>query len=157
MCLDLTESLSVWSQAWLTFTLLQQIKWGPRQLVGSWFLTPSQHYGSHQVKGDQDNSLSYSRRLPISPHVIQAVPNRNCEFLSSSVQDGTYALRKAHMRSTPILSEVFSNVAFETVPMFVWLTMALSRPFKDRLALPLSTPLSSRRGVLFCFWLCPRM
>ena len=29
----------------------------------------------------------------------------------------------------------FLNVAFETVPMFVWLTMALSRPFKeDRLA-----------------------
>ena len=54
----------------------------------------------------------------------------------SSVQDGIYALGKAHMRSTPS----------ETVPMFVRLTMALSRPFKEeRLALPLSTPLSSRR------------
>ena len=43
----------------------------------------------------------------------------------------------------PRLSEVSPNVAFETVPMFVWLTMALSRPFKeDRLTLPLSTPLS---------------
>ena len=41
------------------------------------------------------------------------------------------------MRSTR-LSEVFHNVAFETVPMFVWLTMALSRPFKeDRLAVAL--------------------
>ena len=55
------------------------------------------------------------------------------------------------MRSTPSLSS-FPNVAFETVPMFVWLTMALSRPFKgDRLALPLSTPLSSRRSVA---WVC---
>ena len=53
----------------------------------------------------------------------------------SSVQDGIYALGKAHMRSTPSLRS-FPNVAFETVPMFVWLTMALSRPFKeDRLAL----------------------
>jgi len=56
----------------------------------------------------------------------------------TSVQDGIYALGKAHMRSTPSLRG-FPNVAFETVPMFVWLTMALSRPFKeDRLALPLS-------------------
>ena len=56
--------------------------------------------------------------------------------LVSSVQDGIYALGKAHMRSTPSLRS-FPNVAFETVPMFVRLTMALSRPFKeDRLALP---------------------
>ena len=53
----------------------------------------------------------------------------------SSVQDGIYALGIAHMRSTQSLKS-FSNVAFETVPMFVWLTLALSRPFKeDRLAL----------------------
>ena len=39
----------------------------------------------------------------------------------------------------------FPNVAFETVPMFIWLTMALYHSFKeDCLALPLSTPLSSR-------------
>ena len=59
----------------------------------------------------------------------------------SSAQDGIYALGKAHMRSAPSFRS-FANVAFETVPMFVWLTMALSRPFKeDRLELPLSTPL----------------
>ena len=34
------------------------------------------------------------------------------------------------MRSAPSLRG-FSNVAFETVPVFVWLTMALSRPFKE--------------------------
>ena len=38
--------------------------------------------------------------------------------------------RNAHMRSTPSLKE-FPNVAFQTVPMLVWLTMALSRPFKE--------------------------
>ena len=38
----------------------------------------------------------------------------------------------------------FPNVA---VPLFVWLTMALCRPFKkDLLALPLSTPLFSRHN-----------
>ena len=37
------------------------------------------------------------------------------------------------------VSQTFSpNVAFETVPMYSWLTMALSRPLKeDRLVLPL--------------------
>ena len=74
-----------------------------------------------------------------------------------SFQDGIYALGKAHMRSTPSLRRV-PNVAFETVPVFAWLTMTLSSfPFKeDRLALPLSTPLSSRRSMLWYPWLCAR-
>ena len=42
----------------------------------------------------------------------------------------------------PSVSQKVFNVAFETVPMLVRLTMALSCPLKeDRLALPLSTPL----------------
>ena len=36
----------------------------------------------------------------------------------SSVQDGIYALGKAHIRSTPSLRS-FPNVAFEAVPLFV--------------------------------------
>ena len=59
-----------------------------------------------------------------------------------SVQDGIYALRKAHMRSTPSLRR-FPNFALETVPVFVWLTMALSRPFKGR-----SSSVSSFRASL---------
>ena len=36
--------------------------------------------------------------------------------------------------------------------------MALSRPFKeDPLALPFSTPLSSRRSMVWCPWFCARM
>ena len=69
-------------------------------------------------------------------------------------------LEKAHMRSTPSLRS-FPNVVFETVPVFVWLMMTLSRPFKeDRVALPLSTSLSSRRSVMWCPWLlalCPQV
>ena len=64
-------------------------------------------------------------------------------------QKGPYALHP--------VSQKFPNVAFETVPMFVWLTMALSRPFKvDRLALPLCTTLSSGRSVMWRPWLCAR-
>ena len=61
-----------------------------------------------------------------------------------------------HMRSTPYLT-IFPNVAIETVPLFAWLTMALFRPFKeDRLAFPLSTPLFSRRSMVWCPRLCAR-
>ena len=57
------------------------------------------------------------------------------------------------MRSTPSLKS-FPSVAFETVPMFIWLTMALSHPFKeDHWVLPLSMPLSSRWLVVWDPWL----
>ena len=45
----------------------------------------------------------------------------------SSVQDGICALGKVHMLST-LSYRSFPSVAFETVPMFMWLTMALSHP-----------------------------
>ena len=80
-------------------------------------------------------------------------------FQFSWVQDGIYALGKTDiiMRSTPSLRR-FPNVALRTVPVLVWLPMALSpRPVKeDRWALPLSTPLSSRRSMVWCPWLCAR-
>ena len=73
----------------------------------------------------------------------------------SSVQDGIYALGKAHMHSAPSLGS-FLNIAFETVPMLVWLMMALSRPLKEELrwALPLCTPLSSFPTPCFAWVLC---
>ena len=48
----------------------------------------------------------------------------------SSVKDGIFALVEAHMLCTSSLRG-FPNDAFEMVPMFVSLTVALSRPFKD--------------------------
>ena len=42
----------------------------------------------------------------------------------SSVQGGIYALGKAHIRSASSL-RIVPNIAFETVPVFMWLTMAL--------------------------------
>ena len=47
-----------------------------------------------------------------------------------SVQDGIYALKKKTICTPPHLS-VPPNVAFETVPMSVWLTMVLPRPFRE--------------------------
>jgi len=61
---------------------------------------------------------------------------------------------KAHMCSTPSLGR-FRYTASKTVSIFVWLTMTLSRPFKeDRLTLRLSMPLCSRRSMVWCPWLC---
>ena len=48
----------------------------------------------------------------------------------SSVQDGIYALGKAHMHSTPSLKS-FPNDVFETILVLALLTMALFRPLKD--------------------------
>ena len=82
--------------------------------------------------------------LPFSCHI----QSKMSVAWFSSVQDGIYALGKTHMRSTPTLTS-FPNVAFETVPMLVRLTTALSRPStKIVLAHPLSKPLSSRRSVV---------
>ena len=99
--------------------------------------------------------------LPLQHHVMlrkSYLSNNYFLFIAftCSVQDGIYALQKSHMRFTPPLSS-FPSIAFVTVPMFVSLTMALSRPFKeDRQALPLPMPLSSRRSMVWCHWLCAR-
>ena len=68
-------------------------------------------------------------------------------LINSSVEDGAYADGKAHTRYTPSLGG-FLSVVYETVPVLVWLMMALSRPFKEgRQPLPLSIPLFSERAM----------
>ena len=96
--------------------------------------------------GRRNNEVNLIRLLKFEAWVPrQSLPVDSCQQLTAtltshssvqfnSVQHGIYALGEAHMRSTPSLRSI-PNVAIETVPMFVWLTMALSRPFKeDRLA-----------------------
>ena len=61
--------------------------------------------------------------------------------------------RYLYARKSPyVLHYVSQNVptvAFEAVPMFIWMTITLSRPFKeDRRALLLSTPLFSASLLL---------
>ena len=67
-----------------------------------------------------------------------------------SVQFSSIQFKMASIIMPSILSlRSFPNVAFETVPMFVWLTMTLSRPFKEgHLALPL--PRLSLPGDRWC-------
>ena len=61
----------------------------------------------------------------------------------NSVQDSIFAPGKAHMRSTLSLRN-FPSIGFETVTVFVWLTIALSCPFKeDCQALPFFPCLAS--------------
>ena len=82
--------------------------------------------------------------------------SRSNSLLFRLAEDGIYALGKPHMRSIPSL-RFFFPVSFETVPMFVWLTMALSRRFKEVCrALSLSTLVYSRRSMVQCPWLCAR-
>ena len=79
------------------------------------------------------------------------------ELWNSSVQFKIVFMcseKPIHLWSTTSLRS-FPNVAFETVSSD-WRRMTFSRPFKEdhRLALPLSTPLSSRRSTVWCPWLC---
>ena len=88
------------------------------------------------------------KQILYTHHKTSPRPEIKHSVVFSSDQDGIYALGNAHMCSTPSLRS-FPSVAFETVPMFVRLTMALSRPFKeDCVALPLSTPLSFRPSMV---------
>ena len=54
------------------------------------------------------------------------------------------------MRTTPSLRS-FPSVAFETVPMFVWLTMVLSRPFKELFLFLRLSPPGQQRCHVFGF------
>ena len=62
----------------------------------------------------------------------------------SSVQEGIYAIGKAHkLCAPPRLSEVYPTLPLKRFQC------SSDRPFQeDRLALPLSTPLSFRRSVV---------
>ena len=73
--------------------------------------------------------------------------------LSVSAQDGIVALGKAHTRSTPSLCSLH-KVAFETVPIFVWMNTDCSRPWRvECRPIPFSTPLFFRRSMLWYFGL----
>ena len=98
------------------------------------------HWSNYKEPRTQTGMHTHTHRMEI--------PNFN------SVQDGISVLGKAYMLSTLSLRS-FPNVTFETVPMFIWLTMALSCPFKENhLTLPLWTPLFSRQSMVWCPWLC---
>ena len=96
--------------------------------------------------------MTHSHGTSSSP--LHTIPAKTAlAFCVSSIQDAIYVLGKAHMRCTlPVRS--FPNLAFETVSMLVWLTMALSHHFKeDCRVLPLSTPVSSKQLMVWCPWL----
>ena len=59
------------------------------------------------------------------PENVQTVNIPVCRLQFSSVQDGIYALGKAHMRPIPSFRS-FPNEAFETIPMFQTITVPLN-------------------------------
>ena len=68
----------------------------------------------------------------------------------SLAQDGVCVLGKACVLSTTCLRDFF-GIALETVPVFTWLMMALSHPFKgDHWELFLSMPFSTRWLIVWC-------
>ena len=92
---------------------------------------------------NQPTNQAIKQAMNQSSNQLMSKQTTSIQFVQfSSVQDCVYKLGMAHMCSTPSLRS-FPNIAFETVPMLVSLTMALSRPLKD--AFPRSAPVSSRR------------
>ena len=70
--------------------------------------------------------------------------------ISVSAQNGILVFGKAHTCSAPSLSSL-PKVAFETVPVFVWLNTDHSWPRRvECQLLPFSTPLSFGRSMLRC-------
>ena len=100
-----------------------------------------------------DQQYSHVHALPVYHHTSQI---ELCSQ-SSSAPDGIYALGKTHNRSTqPLKSSPY--FAFETVPMCVWLMMALSRPLKrivERFLFPCS--LLHTIDVVMSLALCSRV
>ena len=120
------------------------------------------HYLPCQVRFSLSASLltSLSRLFyPISYSWLLTCSSKLFHISYSSVQFKIVSVHSEKliiMRSTPSLRG-FPNVAFETVPMFVWLTLTISRPFKeDLLALPLSTPLFQAIYGVLSLALCSR-
>ena len=106
-------------------------------------------------KGTITTILSVATLVSLTCNYQFGTHTHNANVHISSVQDGIYALGKFHMRSVPSLTS-FPNVALETVPVLVWLMMALSGPFReDHLAILHSTPLSSRPSMAWCR--CPQV
>ena len=109
--------------------------------------------GSGTLSGS-NRLVRWADQVDVAVHSLKELDLTNFAFSHSkerpfsSVQGSICALGKAHiMRSTKSLRS-FPDVAFETVPMFVWLTVALSRLFKeDRLAID---------GIMSLV-LCPRV
>ena len=117
--------------------------------------TRNQKLRPNSSTGGAEPSKRQRRQLPAIDKDLDSVQRaRFASVQFSSVQDGVYALGKAHMH-LPLVSQKFPIVAFETVPVFIWLTLALSCSFmEDCQALSLSLSLSLCVFVSLCLCLC---
>ena len=88
-------------------------------------------------------------------HICNSLPN-NCVTHSSKRESDSPARLQSSVLFTTHLLSIPSPGSSSVLPlkqfsMWVWLTMALSRPCKeDRWVLPQATPLTSRRSTVWC-------
>ena len=99
----------------------------------------------------------FSLLLFFSHHIIPVFHfiQRGSSMQFSSDQDGSSALAKAHMRSTASLRR-FHGTAFETLPMLVCLTTALSHFFKADRERCCASLCQAIDGMMFLA-LCPQI
>ena len=93
----------------------------------------------------RENNL---HNLPFSSRTVNALEQQaSLQGFLSSVQHNMISVRSEKPICAPpgVSLNRFPKVAFETVSMFLWLSMALSRSLKEN---RLSTSLSSRRSVV---------
>ena len=78
----------------------------------------------HRLRREKNDVLTYENKYLYSTGVEKRKTTDRGLMSSSSVQNGIYALGKVHMCSTAFLRG-FPNVACDTVPEFVWMTVAI--------------------------------
>ena len=108
------------------------------------------------VKKDFFSSNILSSERQDEPEEITFITNTN-EISSTSVQDGDLRARESSYKFLPA-SQKFPQCCFcETGPLFIWLAMVLSRPFKEAPRPWNVVRLSKRRWSIVCrSWLRSR-
>ena len=95
--------------------------------------------------------------ITIIEYKLSTLSHSFCQWYSSvqfsSVRDGVSVLRKARMCSTPSLRD-FPNVAFQTVPVFIWMMLSLFHPSKNdcRALGCVSADSLSSSSAFYIFW-----
>ena len=149
MSMTLTQGHSCLAEEQFSFELKEKCVCPPQTIFRK-LLSWSHHktWHSNWLRHDNASRVNYiDFDLHSRPHRSNHENNSSVHFSSRWYQ---CAREGPYMRSIPSLRS-FPNVAFEIVSMLVWMTMSISRPLKgDRWALPLSTPLSSRRSMVWC-------
>ena len=147
VCSSVQLSLAQFSSAYLSSVQLTSVQLSLPQFSSAYLSSAqftSVQLTSVQLSLAQVSSVQFKMiSMCFEKPIWTPAPIRKVHMHSSPYRKSPYALKplsekpicapapigKAHMCSSPYLRS-FPNVAFETDPMLVWLTMVLSHPFK---------------------------